>query len=194
MPEKLAVDTASFGNSIWRKVGWNSFRHHILTLQRASNEVPSDPLVHSAAQWQAAHRESNDDARTLPFDVEQRLADDIAFLAAAEEGPKEVSAVVLEEQYGAGGLIIRLAANQSVPRGVEDTLRGMFDLLSRCSSRSICVQKLPGLALWLIVFLRTFSRCLQGFVVRPGHECEPKSHPRATSISTLGYTQKPLVC
>ena len=191
MPEKLAVDTASFGNSIWRKVGWNTFRHHIVALQRASNEVPSDPLVHSASQWQAAHRKSNDDARTLPFDVEQRLADDIAFLAAAEEGAKEVSAVALEEQDEPGGLIVRLAANQSVPRGVEDTLRAMFDLLSQCSSRSICVQKLLGLACWLIVFLRTFPRCLQGFVVRPGHEREPKSHPRPASISTLGHTQKP---
>ena len=186
MPEKLAVDTASFGNSIWRNVRWNTFRTHIVALQRASNEVPSDPLVHSATQWQAAHRESSDDARTLPFDVEQRLADDIAFLAAAEEGPKEVSAVVLEEQHEPRGLIIRLATNQSVPRGVEDTLRAMFDLLNQCSSRSSCVQKLPGLAFWLIVFLRTFSGCLQGFVVRPGHEFEPKSHPRPASISTLG--------
>ena len=186
MPEKLAVDTASVGNSIWREVGWNAFRNHVVTLQRASNEVPSDPLVHSATQWQAAHRESNDDARTLPFDVEQRLADDIAFLAAAEEGPKEVSAVVLEEQYEPGGLIIRLAANQSIPRGVEDTLRAMFDLLSQCSSRSICVQELSGLAFWLIVFLRTLSGCLQGFVVRSGHECEPESHTRPASISTLG--------
>ena len=191
MPEKLAVDTASFGNSIWRKVGWDTFRHHIVALQRASNEVPSDPLVHSATQWQAAHRKSNNDTRMLPFDVEQRLADDIAFLAAAEEGPKEVSAVALEEQYEPGALIIRLAANQSVPRGVEDTLRAMFVLLSQCSSRSICVQKLLGLAFWLIVFFRTFSGHLQGFVVRPGHECEPKSHPRPASVSTLGHTQKP---
>ena len=191
MPEKLAVDTATLGNSIWRKIGWNTFRHHIVALQRASNEVPSDPVVHSAAQWQAAHRESNDDARTLPFDVEQRLADDIAFLAAAEEGPKEISAVVLEEQYEPGGLIIRLAANESVPRGVEDTLRAMFDLLSQCSSRSICVQRLLGLAVWLIVFVRTFSGYLQGRVVRPGHKCEPKSHPRPASVSTLGHTKKP---
>lgn len=191
MPEELAVDTASLSNSIWRKVGWNTFRNHIVALQRVSNEVPSDPVVHSATHWQAAHREGNDDAWTLPFDVEQRLADDIAFLAAAEEGPKEVSAVALEEQYEPGGLIIRLAANQSVPRGVEDTLRAMFNLLSQCSSRSICVQRLLGLACWLIVFLRTFSGYLQGFVVRPGHECEPKSHPRPASISTLGHTPKP---
>ena len=191
MPEKLAVDTASFGNSIWRKVGWNTFRNHIVALQRASNEIPSDPLVHSATQWQAAHGDSHDDARTIPFHVEQRLADDIAFLAAAEEGPKEIAAVVLEEQSESGGLIIRLAVNESVPRGVEDTLRAMFDLLSQCSRRSNCAQKFLGHTCWLIVSLRTFSICLQGFVVRPGHECEPKPHPRPASISTLGHTQKP---
>lgn len=136
--EKLAVDTASHNNSIWRDVGWDTFRKHIVTLQRASNEVPTDPKVHSAIQWQAEHADDIDIKRLLPFDVEQRLADDIAFLAAAEEGPLEISAVALEEQKQQEGLVVRLAANGWIPCGVRDTLRAMFNLLNKCASRSTC--------------------------------------------------------
>ena len=163
--EPLAVNTPSQSDSVWRDVGWNNFRKYIVTLQRTSNEVPGDPLVHSAVEWQAARRESDNVERALPFDVEQRLADDIAFLAAAEEGPYEISAVALEEQDEPGGLIVRLAANQVIPRGVEDTLRVMFDLLNQCSSRSIYVPKALGWTSWLTFFPKTGSRYLQGIVV-----------------------------
>ncbi len=138
--EKLPVDTASPRNSIWRPIGWDTFRKHIVTLQRATNEVPGDPKVHSAIEWQAEHADDIGIKRLLPFDVEQRLADDIAFLAAAEEGPKEVSAVALEEQTQHEGLVVRLAANGLIPRGVKETLGAMLDLLNKCASRSIYKQ------------------------------------------------------
>ena len=136
--EQLPVDTASQRNSIWREVGWDTFRKHIVSLQRATNEVPGDPKVHSASEWQAEHANDVGINRLLPFSVEQRLADDLAFVAAAEEGPMEVSAVVLEEQTQHGGLLVRLAANGLIPRGVRDTLRAMFNLLNKCASRCIC--------------------------------------------------------
>ena len=136
--EQLPVDTASQRNSIWRQVGWEPFRKRLVTLQRACNEVPGDPKVHSASEWQAEHADDNNIKRLLPFDVEQRLADDIAFLAAAEEGPKEVSAVALEEQTQHEGLVVRLAANGLVPCAVKDTVRAIFDLLNKCASRGIC--------------------------------------------------------
>lgn len=135
--EQLPVDTASQGNSVWQEVGWDPFRKHVVNLQRASHEVPGDPRVHSATEWQAKHADDIDIKRFLPFDVEQRLADDIAFLAAAEEGPKEVSAVALEEQTQCQGLVVRLAANGLIRWGVKGTLRAMFDLLNKCASRSI---------------------------------------------------------
>lgn len=138
--EKLPVDTASQKNSIWRQVGWDAFRKHIVSLQRATNEVPGDPKVHSASEWQAEHADDVGIKRLLPFSVEQRLADDIAFVAAAEEGPMEVSAVVLEEQTHHEGLCVRLAANGLIPCGVRDTLRAMFDLLDKCAGRSIVTR------------------------------------------------------
>ena len=138
--EKLPVDTASQRNSIWREVGWDTFRKHIVSLQRATNEVPGDPRVHSASEWQVEHTDDVAIKRLLPFSVEQRLADDIAFVAAAEEGPMEVSAVVLEEQTQHEGLIVRLAANGLIPRDVRDTLRAMFKLLNKCAGRSIVIR------------------------------------------------------
>jgi len=138
---RLPVNTAiNKEQSIWRDVERDFFRRHIVDLQRAADEVPSDPIVHSASHWLASHTKENDEKRILPFHVEQRLADDLAFLAAAEEGPKEVSAVALEEQYGPRGLIVLLAANERIPPGVEDAMKGMFDLLSQCASRSTYEQ------------------------------------------------------
>ena len=133
---RLAVNTAHNDQSIWQNVDRDTFRRHIISLQQASNEVPSDPVVYSASEWLATHETGNGLAYSLPMDVEQRLADDLAFIAAAEEGPKEVSAIALEEQVDPPGLLILLAANEKFPVGVEDMLKACFRLLSQCASRS----------------------------------------------------------
>ena len=133
---RLAVNTARYDQSIWQGIGRDTFRKHIISLQQASDEVPSDPVVYSASEWLATHGMGNGLAYSLPMDVEQRLADDLAFIAAAEEGPKEVSAVALEEQVDPPGLLVLLAANEKFPIGVEDMLKACFRLLSQCASRS----------------------------------------------------------
>ena len=133
---RLAVNTAHDDQSIWQGLGRDTFRRHIIDLQQASNEVPSDPVVYSAGEWLATHTTGNGLGYSLPMDVEQRLADDLAFIAAAEEGPKEVSAVALEEQINPPGLLILLAANEKFPNGVVDMLKACFRLLSQCASRS----------------------------------------------------------
>ena len=133
---KLPFDTDNKENSIWQGLGQDTFRRHIVELQRASDEVPSDPVVHFADQW-GAHRTRNDSTdRVLPFDVERRLADDFASLAAHEESAQAVSAVALEEKTEPPGLIVRLAANETVPSNVRETFKKLLDLLSQCASRS----------------------------------------------------------
>ena len=52
---RLPVATANAQQSVWRNLDQDDFRRRIVNLQRASNEVPADPLVYSAADWQAAH-------------------------------------------------------------------------------------------------------------------------------------------
>lgn len=137
---RLPVNTANEHQSIWRGLGRDTFRGHIVALQQASREIPSDPVVHSTNEWLASRSARHGRDYSLPFDVEQRLVDDIAFIAAAEEGPKEVSAVALEEEVGHKGLIFRVAANEKLPNGVEEMLKSAFHLLSQCASRSMYQQ------------------------------------------------------
>ncbi len=189
---RLPVNTIiNKDQSIWHGVGRDTFRRHIIDLQRASAEVPSDPVVHSASQWLALRAEKNDENRLLPFDVEQRLADDLAFLAAAEEGPKEVAAVALEEQYEPRGLMVLLAANERIPPGVKDAMKGMFNLLSRCASRSTYNVIRHRSDKPLIPSSRTVSRYLRSVLVRPCNCAQPESHPWPIPICTLGQTEKP---
>lgn len=129
----MDVSTASAQGSVWRGLKQKKFRQNIAALHQASNEVPASPKVHRREEW-SLH---NDDiSYVLPFDVEGRLADDLAFLAAAEEGTKAVAAVGLEQRIEHPGLIIRLAANEKVPEHVPNAFRNVSDSLSSCASRS----------------------------------------------------------
>lgn len=128
----LPVQTASAKQSIWHGQGLANFRKHVVALQRVSNKIPADPQEHSANLW--ISQTSTTEARNvLPFDVEQRIADDLAFIAAAEEGVKAISAVALEAHVSGHGLIVRLAANQVIPNTVPGAFGHIFELLSRCA-------------------------------------------------------------
>ena len=134
---RLPVKTASRKDSIWRDLHQDTFRRHIVDLQLASNEVPADPIEHSANEWKAKHCSGRSKERVLLFEAEQQIADDIAFVAAVQEGHKEISAVTLEEQTEPCGLTIRLAANEGLSRDVKDALSAIFDLLNQCANKSI---------------------------------------------------------
>ena len=107
----------------------------MVALEKASGNVPSDPRIHSVSVGQAKLLQQGAYERLLPFHVEQRLADDFAFVAAAKEHPTAVSAATLEERTDGSGLTIRLAANDGVPPAVADTLRAMLELLAGCAER-----------------------------------------------------------
>ena len=132
---RQTLKTASAANSIWRDVREDDFRSRVVALEKASGSVPSDPRIHSVTVGQAKLLQQGAYERLLPFHVEQRLADDFAFVAAAKEDPKAVSAATVEEYTDGSGLTIRLAANDGVLPGVEDTLKAMLELLARCAER-----------------------------------------------------------
>ena len=132
--ELLPVQTASRKQSIWQGTNLNTFRTNVVTLQDVSNRVPSDPEDNSARSWLAQGTTAVNSVHLLPFDVEQRVADDLAFIAAAEEGVKSVSAVALEQHVGASGVTIRLATNQTIPKDVPSSFRRLFDLMSQCAT------------------------------------------------------------
>ena len=131
----LPVQTASKKQSIWQGTNLNTFRTNVVTLEDVSNRVPSDPEDNSARLWLLTQgTNAVNSVYLLPFDVEQRVADDLAFIAAAEEGVKSVSAVALEQHVGATGLTIRLAANEIIPKDVPSIFRRLFDLMSQCAT------------------------------------------------------------
>ena len=154
----LPVRTASANQSIWRGTNFDTFRRNVVTLQHASNKVPSDPEDHSASLFLARRTNAINSIHLLPFHVEQRVADDLAFIAAAEEGVKSVSAVALEQHVGAAGLTIRLAANETIPENVPSIFRRMFDLMSQCATDR---SPYPSLGTIWVLIIASSTRVLQ---------------------------------
>jgi len=99
------------------------------------------------------------DWRLLPGKVEREIADNFAFLAAADVGPEFISAVCVEERR-AGGILFRLAMtegvlNEGVPRRIVD---GLLDVCAELETTAVdsessilslpsFLPRLPGFAM-----------------------------------------------
>ena len=101
---RLESRTASPENSIWRDLPEDTFRQHLVQLEKRTNAVPVDPQLFTSPD-NASVKD-----HTLPLRIEQQLADDLAFLAAIEEGAQSVAAVCVEEHVQTAGLTVRFAA------------------------------------------------------------------------------------
>lgn len=76
--------------------------------------------------------------RLLPGKVEREIADNFAFLAAADVGAEFISAVCVEERRG-GGILFRLAMtegvlNEGVPRRIVD---GLLDVCKELETTAV---------------------------------------------------------
>ena len=134
--QPLPATTAPPNRSIWKHVDERTFRKRIDQLHRKNN-VPADHKVHTYQAWQGRRDVSHEVYSSLPFDVEERIANDLASIAAARKDVKAVSAVALEEQENGRGLIVRLATNDAILASVRDVLRSIFVLLQDCATRSV---------------------------------------------------------
>lgn len=133
--QRLDADTATPDQSVWRPLSQKKFLQNVVDLHRASNKISSNPKVHARIEWPAARIRNDSADYVLPFETEQRVADDLAFIAAAEEGVKAISAVGLEQTLGTHSLVVRLAVNETIPQDVPDTFEKISDLLSGCATR-----------------------------------------------------------
>lgn len=133
--QPLDVATASRDQSVWRNLDHNQFRRNVTELQQLSKNVPGDPTVHSRVAWSDERIRRDAPDHVLSFAAEQRLADDFAFIAAADEGVHAVSAVGLEQSLEPSGLVVRLAANDMIPEGVPGTFIAIFELLKECARK-----------------------------------------------------------
>ncbi len=133
VPQLLAVSTASHQDSVWKTVTRDAFRTNVVDLEKASAKCPADPKIHSRPPT----LENDDDLHVMPFEVEQRLADDLAFVAAFKKDVWTITAVALEEVSQPRGLVVRLAANAAVESSVLETLNQILQLLRQCSKRRV---------------------------------------------------------
>lgn len=185
MPPVARLDprTASAAQSIWRDVSEDEFRKQIVALYRGLGEIPADPKIHSAAVWQEKVARYDSHHRLLPLRVEHRLADDLAFVAAAKEDPKAVSAAVVEESPDSSGLTIRLAANDGIRPEVADTFRAICQILSRCASKR--THHYYTIVLWLTCMLRSFSPVMRERALRQCHHVMRISDSWSIGIQSL---------
>lgn len=122
--------TASPTDSVWLDLSEDAFRQHLLNLEEKTGAIPMDPQIFSSAEW-LSNSPYAKCPYTLPFDVEQQLADDFAFLAAVAEGAQSVAAVCLEEHVQPPGLTLRFAAMDiSRNETVKTALKAICDILS----------------------------------------------------------------
>ena len=124
---RLQTRTANPESSIWHDLPENTFRQHLVDLERITNSVPVEPQTFPLDLHNS--HDSKDDY-TLPLSVEQQIADDFAFLAAIEEGAQSVAAVCLEEHVRPAQLTVRFAAlDLSLNDQVKDALEAITHTL-----------------------------------------------------------------
>ncbi|OSS48723.1 hypothetical protein B5807_07101 [Epicoccum nigrum] len=127
---RLDCRTADPDSSIWVDPPEDTFRRHLVQLEECTNAVPVDPQVFPLRQCSNVSS-----IHTLPLAIEQQLADDLAFLAAIEEGAQSVAAVCLEEH--SEGLTIRFAALDLVLSGeVKNALERIIHVMSLSADAS----------------------------------------------------------
>ncbi len=133
--QPLPVNTASKQNSIWQGLDQSAFRKRVDDLGVKSDNYPGLPHAHSSHDWLKQHVLRNRVDPVLSIDVEERLANDFAFLAASQKNVEAVSAVALEELANSQGLIIRLAANGNIKKIVSEKIQTILVLLQKCASK-----------------------------------------------------------
>ena len=151
------VNNSAPNQSIWQHLNQSEFRQRIQKLMD-KNDVPGKPMIHTYTAWRNRQASRYDDVSVLPFDVEERVANDIAFIAAARKDVKTVSAVALEEQNYSQGLTVRLSANGIVEAPVKDSLTSIFGLLQKCAMKGELRRRAQSFVVLHAYYLRALTR------------------------------------
>ena len=131
------IATASQDESIWKGLGETTFRENIVALGKASKSLPAPPRSYVVTDWERRHPQHPIDQRRLSLHHEQRIADDLAYIAACKKSGKIISAVALEEHISSQGMTVRLAANGSVPEHVVTQLKNFFSILASRAKKGV---------------------------------------------------------
>ncbi|KIW86762.1 uncharacterized protein Z519_12548 [Cladophialophora bantiana CBS 173.52] len=148
-----AIQTARSGYSIWQDVPEDAFRRRIVALSAATKGVPGDSKYSGSRSASTQDLPPSTGSQILSYKTEQRLADDFAFILAAQDGAESVTAVCIEELHEQPGLIIRVAGDGEVPEEIKSTLEQICECLMSCANSNIhleeCISTLSKLILSL---------------------------------------------
>ena len=110
--------------SLWIGSEQQRFTNAVSKLQNLS-EIPNNPTTHDILTYRSR---SSDPQREWQLDIteEQRLADDLAFLAASQQGAKYVSAVTVEEHRSPMAISIKVSSNDGINSVVIETFKRIF--------------------------------------------------------------------
>lgn len=139
------IRTTSPSRSIWQTpLTEEAFRHTAVDLALATNECPVDADVGlgpvsgglgvDVSSVTPLNEVSHKSQYRLPLEIEHRLANDVAFIAATQEAVFSVTAVCVEELSSPSGsleaLTLRLAANEGISEALKNRLLEIWDLLT----------------------------------------------------------------
>ncbi|KAL1874604.1 hypothetical protein Plec18167_005836 [Paecilomyces lecythidis] len=125
----LPVSTARPDDSIWQEINQATFLQNIASLEKAFRNKPGPKEAVPRHDWEKRRAELSSQDYIIPFNTEQQLAEDFAFLVAAEPESRATSAVCIEEQSEPEGLVVRLAADEPVTTRVRKALKDILGLL-----------------------------------------------------------------
>jgi len=128
----LQRQTSSTKNTIWRPIKELQFFKNVKRVHDTCGDAPRPPQVFDRKLPATAGAQVS--SYKLPLEVEYQFANDIAFLAAAYEGAKSVSATTVSENTQSTGLTLTLASNAGVSKDVKVALSKICQELQRCSS------------------------------------------------------------
>ncbi|KAI4217869.1 MAG: hypothetical protein LQ349_008980, partial [Xanthoria aureola] len=92
--------------------------------------------IHDQKSRQASSRD-----HLLPYNVEYQLAQDIAFIAAREEGVHTVSAATVEKMTMEQGLTFTVASNSGVKSSVREGILGIGRYLELCARKELSLSE-----------------------------------------------------
>ena len=125
--------------TIWTLVHENQFMKTAREVLNLSQKVPGEVHVYDQIRSQACYG-----SYQLSRGVEYQLAQDLAFIAAHEEGVHSVSAATIEESATQQGLIFNVASNSGIGASVRETLLGIGNVLEQCARKGNAAAKSIG--------------------------------------------------
>jgi hypothetical protein len=135
--QMLHPDTAPPDKSVWTGVDQPAFIARAKFLE-SQNVVGDLSTSVASADADSEDVKVQDPRYLLPLAAEQRLADDLAFLAAYEPGAGYVSATTVEAFDGEPRIRVCLAANRGVADAAGGEIRRFLGLMEWCARKGCC--------------------------------------------------------